>query len=105
MAAWQEANGNRESIWSPHRAMVFLRNKYILEQCELQQICYCGLHNFLEMRHVEMLEEDDRENDACHRLALPPGARVGGIGADVRSQLACWVGEQYACISARILPL
>jgi hypothetical protein len=29
-------------------------------------------------------------------LALPPGAHVGGIGADVRSQLPCWVGEQYA---------
>jgi hypothetical protein len=59
-------------------------------------VACCGLHNFLEMRHVEMFEEDDGDDDADHMLALPPDAHVGGIGVDVRSQLARWVGEQYA---------
>jgi hypothetical protein len=49
-------------------------------------VARCGLHNFLKIRHVEMLEEDHCDGDADHIHALPPDAHVGRIGVDVRSQ-------------------
>jgi hypothetical protein len=49
-------------------------------------VACCGQHNFLKIRHVEMLEEDHCDGGADHMHALPPDAHVGGIGVDVRSQ-------------------